>query len=121
MPSLGDVFEHARHLSPDERAAYLDGAAWFRCDAVLLGGDSRLATLPRLPGGVRGSLDGVEVPGSHRVAAVRAELLARAGERTAALAQLDAALAACDNDTERAHLQRRRAEISGAGIVHPGG
>ena len=39
--------------------AYLDGAAWFRCDAVLLGGDSRLATLP---GGVRGSLDGSAVP-----------------------------------------------------------
>ncbi|WP_235585643.1 RNA polymerase sigma factor [Serinicoccus chungangensis] len=67
------------------------------------------------------ALDGVEIPGSHRVAAVRAELLARAGDRTAALAQLDAALAACDNDSERAHLQRRRAEISGAETVHPGG
>ncbi|GAA4873721.1 RNA polymerase sigma factor [Serinicoccus chungangensis] len=61
------------------------------------------------------ALDGLEVPGSHRVAAVRAELLARVGEVPAALEQLDTALAACGNDTERAHLRRRRAELAPTG------
>ena len=57
------------------------------------------------------ALEGVEIAGSHRVPAVRAELLARAGDRAAAREQLDEAISLCRNDTERDHLIRRRAEI----------
>jgi RNA polymerase sigma-70 factor (ECF subfamily) len=54
------------------------------------------------------ALDGVEIPGSHRVAAVRAELLARDGDTTAARAAYDDAIAACRNDAERVHLLDRQ-------------
>ncbi len=52
------------------------------------------------------------LPHSHRVPAVRAELLLQLGDaesRAAARAAFDDALAHCDNDAERAHLERRRA------------
>ncbi|MGW6279990.1 RNA polymerase sigma factor [Kribbella sp. NPDC055071] len=52
-------------------------------------------------------LEGVELPG-HRVFAVRAELLVRAGRAAEALAAYDAALAVCENAAERTHLTRRR-------------
>ena len=39
--------------------AYLDGASWYRCDAVMLGGEGRLA---ELPGGVRGALASAATP-----------------------------------------------------------
>ena len=51
------------------------------------------------------ALEGVEIPASHRPAAVRAELLARSGDVVAARAAYDQAIAACRNDVERAHLQ----------------
>jgi predicted RNA polymerase sigma factor len=54
------------------------------------------------------ALDGIEIPGSHRVAAVRAELLFRYGDATAARAAYDDAITACRNDTERAHLLERQ-------------
>jgi predicted RNA polymerase sigma factor len=54
------------------------------------------------------ALEGVEVPASHRVAAVRAELLAREGDVVAARAAYDQAIAACRNDVELAHLRERR-------------
>jgi RNA polymerase sigma-70 factor (ECF subfamily) len=54
------------------------------------------------------ALEGVEIPSTHRVAAVRAELLARAGDLDAARAAYDQAIAACRNDVERAHLEARR-------------
>lgn len=54
------------------------------------------------------ALEGVEIPGSHRVAAVRAALLARAGDPHAAAAAYDHAIASCHNDVERAHLLERR-------------
>ena len=53
------------------------------------------------------ALEGVEIPASHRPAAVRAELLARSGDVVAARAAFDQAIAACGNDVERAHLQDR--------------
>ncbi|MCY7399676.1 MAG: RNA polymerase subunit sigma-24 [Nocardioides sp.] len=53
------------------------------------------------------ALEGVEMPASHRPAAVRAELLSRAGDVVAARAAYDQAIAACGNDVERAHLQGR--------------
>ena len=56
------------------------------------------------------ALEGIEIPGSHRVAAVRAELLSRCGDVTAARASYHEAIAACRNDAERAHLiDRQRA------------
>nr|WP_245529063.1 sigma-70 family RNA polymerase sigma factor [Beutenbergia cavernae] len=60
-------------------------------------------------------LDGLDadLPHHHRLAATRAELLARAGRPTEALAQYDVAIAQCGNDAERAHLEARRAEAAG--------
>jgi predicted RNA polymerase sigma factor len=59
------------------------------------------------------ALDGIEIAGSHRVEAVRAELLVRAGRVEEARAAYDAAIAACRNEAERAHLVERR-DQSGA-------
>ena len=52
----------------------------------------------------------------HRYDAVRAELLARAGLAAEAVLAYDAALAACGNETERAHLAHRRRQV-GRGAV----
>ena len=51
------------------------------------------------------------MPHSHRLPAVRGELLARAGEDAAAADALDVAIARCANDVEREHLTRRRDEL----------
>ena len=60
------------------------------------------------------ALDGLdeELPRSHRLPAVRGELLARLGEDAAAVAALDLAVERCANDVEREHLVRRRADLS---------
>ena len=42
--------------------SWLDGASWFRCDAVLLAGQGRLAALPGGAGSLRGVLDGAALP-----------------------------------------------------------
>jgi predicted RNA polymerase sigma factor len=57
-------------------------------------------------------LDGLEaaLPEGHRLPAVRAELLVRAGRAGEAVAEFDIAVARCGNDVERAHLERRRSE-----------
>ena len=57
------------------------------------------------------ALDGLDLPGSHRLAAVRAELHARSGEVEAARASYDQAIAACRNEAELAHLRERRAVL----------
>lgn len=57
------------------------------------------------------ALEGIVIPSTHRVAAVRAELLARAGDLDAARAAYDQAIAGCLNDVERAHLQARRESL----------
>ena len=54
------------------------------------------------------ALEGLEIAGSHRPAAVRAELLARSGDVDAARAAYDQAIAACRNDVERAFLVEKR-------------
>lgn len=54
------------------------------------------------------TLEGLEIPDSHRPAAVRAELLSRAGDVDAARAAYDQAIAACRNDVERAFLVGQR-------------
>jgi RNA polymerase sigma-70 factor (ECF subfamily) len=57
------------------------------------------------------ALADVELPGSHRLAAVRAELLTRRGDLVAAAVALDEAIARCGNDVERAHLVQRRQQL----------
>lgn len=57
------------------------------------------------------ALADVEIPGSHRVDAVRAELLTRAGDTAAARAAYDVAIAGCHNDAERAHLAGKLAGL----------
>lgn len=47
----------------------------------------------------------------HRAAAVRAELLTRAGRAAEATRAYDEAIASCANDTERRHLKQRRAAL----------
>lgn len=54
------------------------------------------------------ALDGIALPG-HRLPAVRAELLLRAGRYAEARRSYDAAIALCRNDAERGHLVERRA------------
>ena len=51
------------------------------------------------------------LPHSHRLPAVRGELLARAGKNAAAVEALDLAIDRCRNDVEREHLARRRDEV----------
>ncbi|MFQ6171267.1 RNA polymerase sigma factor [Oryzobacter sp. R7] len=59
------------------------------------------------------ALDGLDelLPGSHRVPAVRAELLVRSGDEARALRAFDIAISRCGNDVEREHLERRRAGL----------
>jgi predicted RNA polymerase sigma factor len=52
------------------------------------------------------ALDGLELVG-HRLPGVRGELLARVGRTDDARAELERAVALCDNDAERTHLQDR--------------
>jgi predicted RNA polymerase sigma factor len=54
----------------------------------------------------------------HRYDGVRAELLARAGLVAEAVAAYDAALASCGNETERAHLAERKANVLRDGVAH---
>ncbi len=51
------------------------------------------------------------LPHSHRLPAVRGELLARAGRTAAAIDALDLAIARCQNEVEREHLTRRRDDL----------
>lgn len=55
-------------------------------------------------------LDGLDalLPGSHRVAAVRAELLRRSGDLAGARLAYDESIALCRNDAEAAHLLAQR-------------
>lgn len=57
------------------------------------------------------ALEGLDIPESHRPAAVRAELLSRAGDTHAARAAYDQAIAACRNDVERTFLERQRENL----------
>ncbi|WP_433133309.1 RNA polymerase sigma factor [Micromonospora sp. CA-240977] len=57
-------------------------------------------------------LDGVDLPGYHRLPATRAELLARLGRDDEARAAYDQAMALATNETERAHLRTRRTALT---------
>ncbi len=65
---------------------------------------------PRTGLALLAGLDDV-LPDNHRVAAVRAELAARAGDLELAQASYRAAIGRCANDVERAHLATRLAAI----------
>lgn len=54
-----------------------------------------------------------QLPHHHRLPAVRAELLARAGRAPEAVDSFHAAIKLCGNAAERDHLRRRAAEIGG--------
>ncbi len=58
-------------------------------------------------------LDGLDdaLGESHRLPAVRAELLLRSGDLTAAAAHFEEAITLCRNHAERAHLRRRLTEL----------
>jgi RNA polymerase sigma-70 factor (ECF subfamily) len=58
------------------------------------------------------TLDGVDLPGYHLLPATRADLLARLGRHTEALAAYDEAIALAANDTERAFLRGRRSRLN---------
>jgi RNA polymerase sigma-70 factor (ECF subfamily) len=51
------------------------------------------------------------LPDGHRLPAVWAELLRRAGRSGEATREFDVAISRCANDVERAHLERRRADL----------
>jgi len=57
-------------------------------------------------------LHGIELPGNHRLPAVRAELLLRAGRNDEAAAAFDEASALCGNEVERRFLAERRAGLT---------
>lgn len=52
------------------------------------------------------------LPHHHRLPAVRAEFLARAGRPLAAAASFEAAISLCGNDAERDHLRKRATEVA---------
>ncbi|WP_150462420.1 RNA polymerase sigma factor [Nesterenkonia ebinurensis] len=62
------------------------------------------------------ALDGLSMPGSHRPAAVRAELLVRTGRIDQAQASYVEAIALCRNEAELEYLKKRAVEI---GITLP--
>lgn len=57
------------------------------------------------------------LPGHHRVALVRAELLRRDGQLALAAAAYDDAIAACPDGAERRHITERRASLDGGASV----
>jgi len=58
------------------------------------------------------ALVGVDLPRSHLLPAIRADLLRRLGRDAEACAAYDAAIALAGNDRERDLLVRRRDEVS---------
>lgn len=64
------------------------------------------------PGAGLAALKPVAVPGSHRPAAVRAELLVRSGRLEQARAAYEEAISLCRNETELTYLRGRLAELT---------
>ena len=109
--------EHARTASADD-------TDWSRIvrryDELLKVAPSPAARLARAvavaeaDGAVAGlaALEEVDLPSTHRISTVRAELLRRSGDLRSARTAYDEAIAHCDNPVERAHLEGRRAELA---------
>jgi RNA polymerase sigma-70 factor (ECF subfamily) len=57
-------------------------------------------------------IEGLALPGSHLLPAVRGELLSRLGRATEAVAAFDQALTLARTDPERAHLHRRLSDLA---------
>ncbi|MGI5129513.1 RNA polymerase sigma factor [Pseudonocardia sp. CA-107938] len=64
------------------------------------------------PAAALAAVDELDIPGYHLLPATRADLLSRLDRHDEARAAYDAAIALAGNETERAFLQRRRAELS---------
>jgi RNA polymerase sigma factor (sigma-70 family) len=64
------------------------------------------------PAAALAAIEGLELPGYHRLPAARADLLVRLGRTAEAVAALDEAIALATNDTERAYLASRRQELA---------
>ena len=100
-----------------------EATAWHRIvqryDELLAITDSPVVRLNRAvavaeaegPAAGLAALDGVALR-SHRLPAVRAELLARAGRTDEAIVAYDTAVSMCGNEAECAHLRDRRAALS---------
>ncbi|HKY58448.1 MAG TPA: RNA polymerase sigma factor [Aeromicrobium sp.] len=58
-------------------------------------------------------VDGLDLDGYHAWHATRADLLRRIGRSEEAIAAYDAAIAATENEAERAYLARRRSQLQG--------
>lgn len=58
------------------------------------------------------ALEGLSMPGSHRLAAVRAELLTRTGDGQGAALAYREAIELCRNEVELAYLRKRAATLS---------
>ncbi len=119
-PLAASYVVQARIAAEHATAAKPEGTRWDRIvrhyDLLLELNPSPSARLARAvavaeaesPAAGLAALDGVEITGSHRVEAVRAELLARAGRANEARVAYDEAIASCRNDAERVHLVERR-------------
>jgi RNA polymerase sigma-70 factor (ECF subfamily) len=120
-PYLLQALIAAEHAVAPTAADTAWGRIVDRYDELLALADSPVVRLSRAvalaerdgPAAGLDALAGVALRG-HRLPAVRAELLVRAGDRSAALEAYDAAIALCANDAERAHLTQRRAEAAKA-------
>ena len=114
-PYLLQALIAAEHATVPSSAATAWDRIVARYDELLALGDSPVVRLNRAvavaqrdgPEAGLAALDGVVLRG-HRLPAVRAELLARAGQTDLARDQFDTAIALCGNDAEREALRRRR-------------
>jgi len=103
--------EHAIALTPEE-TNWVRIAGYYRELAELTGSAvvtlNRAVAVAEADGPLAGLalLDDLEIPG-HRLPAVRAELLHRAGRTAEAREQLERAIGLADNAAERDHLARR--------------
>ncbi|WP_308043138.1 RNA polymerase sigma factor [Nocardioides mangrovi] len=117
-PYLLQALVAAEHAIAPTAAATAWDRIVLRYDELLALGDSPVVRLNRAvavaeasgPEAGLAALDGVTMPG-HRLPAVRAELLARAGRADEALAAYDEAIGRCANLAERDHLVARRANM----------
>lgn len=113
------------HIAAEHaRTASVDDTDWSRIvrryDELLKVAPSPAARLARAvavaeaDGAVAGlaALEELDLPSTHRISTVRAELLRRSGDLRSARTAYDEAIAHCDNAVERAHLESSRAELA---------